>query len=136
LRSLRFLTSSMAACHGSRLPLPLLALEAATLTAARRDLMVVLLLLLGARALTGTARPRAEGLGQHSRCRCPAHRACACAVWTGSIVLLCRQNPCLRSAPLRRLDQHNETEQEQCGWLGQQGGLEGLGCTGLHSKRL
>lgn len=108
LRSLRFLTSSMAACQGSRFPFPLLAEEAVTLTAARRDL-VLLLLLLVALALTGTQRPRAEGLGQHNFCRCPAHRACACAWCTGSIVLLCRQNPCLCLAPLRRLDQHNET---------------------------
>lgn len=57
LRSLRFLTSSMATCHG-RGALPLLeAVEAVTVTAVREDLLLLLReALAGTRALNTAAR--------------------------------------------------------------------------------
>jgi hypothetical protein len=65
LRSLRFLTSSIAACHGSRLPL-LEAVEAVTGTAAVRwDLLRGAFA--GTRALNTTERAPCDTLGHDSR---------------------------------------------------------------------
>jgi hypothetical protein len=63
LRSLRFLTSSIAVCHGSMLPL-LEAVEAVTATAAvREDLLRTAAA--GTRVLNTAGRPPTDIFGQH-----------------------------------------------------------------------